>query len=152
VARLTTEAVTDALTGLGNRRAFEEDLARELSRLARHARPLSLVVIDIDGLKEINDTRGHGAGDDALRSLGCVLRRALRRQDTAYRLGGDEFSLLLPDAAGLSAGDLAGRLAQAGAPRCSLGLATSPPDAPSQMLELADRRLYEGRRARCFYY
>ena len=151
MARLTTEAVTDSLTGLGNRRAFEEDLARERSRLARHRRPLSLAVIDLDGLKEINDTRGHGAGDDALRALACALGKALRREDTAYRLGGDEFAVLLPDAIGLSADGLAGRLAEAGAPRCSLGLATSPPDDASRLLELADRRLYHGRRTRCFH-
>ena len=152
MARLTTEAVTDSLTGLGNRRAFEEDLARERSRLARHGRPLSLAVIDLDGLKEINDTRGHGAGDDALRAMAGALGKALRREDTTYRVGGDEFAVLLPDATGLSSGGLAGRLAEAGAPRCSLGLATSPPDDASRLLELADRRLYEGRRARGFYY
>ena len=94
IYRLVT---TDGLTGLANRRAFGEALAREVGRSARYGRPLSLVVLDIDHFKAINDTYGHLAGDAALRQLGAVLRANLRREDTVGRLGGEEFAVILPE-------------------------------------------------------
>jgi diguanylate cyclase (GGDEF)-like protein len=94
IYRLVT---TDGLTGLINRRAFSESLAREMSRAVRYQRPLSLVVLDIDHFKSLNDTLGHLAGDAALRQLGALLRANLRREDVLGRMGGEEFALLLPE-------------------------------------------------------
>lgn len=94
IYRLVT---TDGLTGLCNRRAFNESLAREVGRSARYGRPLSVVMLDIDHFKSINDSYGHLAGDAALRQLGAVLRANLRREDIVGRLGGEEFSVILPE-------------------------------------------------------
>ncbi len=90
-------ATTDTLTGLLNRAAFLEAVDRELDRAIRYARPLALLVLDIDRFKAINDTHGHAVGDRALAHLGQVLRAVLRRSDVAGRLGGDEFAVLLPE-------------------------------------------------------
>jgi diguanylate cyclase (GGDEF)-like protein len=95
LARLEREALTDDLTGLRNRRAFQEDLARELERSHRAGGPLALVLLDLDGLKQTNDALGHGAGDDRLRGLACALRDTMRGADAAYRLSGDEFAAIL---------------------------------------------------------
>ncbi len=84
-------AATDALTGLMNRRAFASIMNGELARCARHGYPLSFALIDIDHFKQINDTRGHGAGDRVLASMGDLLREHLRRSDMAARWGGEEF-------------------------------------------------------------
>jgi diguanylate cyclase (GGDEF)-like protein/PAS domain S-box-containing protein len=90
-------AQTDQLTGIGNRRMFEEAFRREIKRQQRTACPLSLAFIDVDHLKVINDQGGHEAGDEALRTVGSVLREVLRTNDVAARIGGDEFALLLPE-------------------------------------------------------
>ncbi len=97
LARLAEAALVDSLTGLRNHRAFEEDLARELQRQSRSGRVLSLVMLDVENLKTVNDTLGHQEGDERLKSLAHALRRAARASDAAYRLGGDEFALLLPE-------------------------------------------------------
>jgi two-component system cell cycle response regulator len=94
IYRLVT---TDGLTGLCNRRAFTEALAREFGRSVRYGRPLGLVMLDIDHFKNLNDSFGHLAGDAALRQLGVTLRTNLRREDIVGRLGGEEFGLLLPE-------------------------------------------------------
>lgn len=94
IYRLVT---TDGLTGLSNRRAFTECLAREFGRSLRYGRPLSLVILDIDHFKALNDTHGHLAGDAGLRQLGALLRANLRREDFVGRLGGEEFAVLLPE-------------------------------------------------------
>lgn len=150
VSQLAEEALTDALTAIHNRRAFELDLEREVARARRHGRPLTLAVIDVDGLKTINDRRGHGAGDDTLRAVACALRTTARQEDGAYRIGGDEFALILVDA---DLGDeelVVDRLLAAGAPACSVGVATLPAESPAELLARADERLYERRRrARC---
>ena len=96
LARLEQAALTDSLTGLGNHRAFHEDLERELARRDRIGSRFSVVMLDLDGLKEINDTLGHGAGDDRLRAVAECLTATLRNGG-AYRTGGDEFLVLLPD-------------------------------------------------------
>jgi diguanylate cyclase (GGDEF)-like protein len=88
----------DTLTGLGNRAAFEEDLARAIARARRTTRALSLGVLDLNGFKRLNDRHGHRAGDAALASVAAVLRTSLRASDAAYRLGGDEFAVVLPEA------------------------------------------------------
>lgn len=90
-------AALDQLTGLYNRRSGEQRLAEEISRAVRHERPLTILLIDLDGLKQINDRLGHAAGDLVLKSFSDRLRRAIRGSDLAVRLGGDEFMVLLPE-------------------------------------------------------
>jgi diguanylate cyclase (GGDEF)-like protein len=90
-------AALDQLTGLYNRRSGEQRLATEISRSSRHDRPLTVLLLDLDGLKEINDRLGHPAGDLILRSFAERLQRAIRGSDLAVRLGGDEFMVLLPE-------------------------------------------------------
>jgi diguanylate cyclase (GGDEF)-like protein len=92
-------ARTDSLTGLGNRRAFDEELARSIARGERYSRPLSLVMFDIDGFKSFNDRHGHAAGDAALTAVADALRATVRLPDTAFRWGGDEFFVVLPETA-----------------------------------------------------
>lgn len=94
--RLAQAALVDSLTGLRNHRAFQEDLERELKRHMRAGRVLSLAVLDIQGLKQVNDTLGHQEGDERLRRLADHLHGTARGSDSVYRLGGDEFALLLP--------------------------------------------------------
>ena len=90
-------AALDQLTGLYNRRSGEQRLAEEISRAVRHERPLTILLIDLDGLKQINDRLGHAAGDLVLKSFSDRLRKAIRGSDLAVRLGGDEFMVLLPE-------------------------------------------------------
>lgn len=89
----------DALTGLRNRRAYNEDLADEMARARRYDRPLSLVLLDLNGFKAVNDTHGHPAGDEVLRQTAAALRRSTRNVDRCYRLGGDEFGMIFPETA-----------------------------------------------------
>ncbi len=90
-------AVTDGLTGLFNRYKLDEALASEFERARRYGRPLSIIMIDMDGLKAINDTHGHPAGDAALKRIADVIRTAIRQIDIPARFGGDEFVVLLPE-------------------------------------------------------
>ena len=94
VDRLKQAALADSLTGLGNHRAFEEDLGRELAVAAEEGRELCLALVDLDGLKQINDTHGHQAGDECIRTLAAVLANA-GANTSAYRIGGDEFALIV---------------------------------------------------------
>jgi diguanylate cyclase (GGDEF)-like protein/putative nucleotidyltransferase with HDIG domain len=110
VARLAKMAITDPLTGLRNHRAFQEDLARELQRVSRSGIPLSLVMLDLDGLKAINDRLGHQAGDERLQGVAAAIRAEQRATDLAYRIGGDEFAVMLPGARALGALEYAQRL------------------------------------------
>lgn len=105
-------AMTDALTGLLNRRAIMEHAEAEWNRALRESRPLSLVIMDVDHLKEINDTHGHLVGDQALSHVAGLIRGAMRRYDWAGRWGGDEFLLVLPGAQQRDAVDVAERLRQ----------------------------------------
>jgi diguanylate cyclase (GGDEF)-like protein len=148
VAALQSVAYLDPLTGVGNRRALERDLARELSRASRSERKVSVAAIDLDGLKRINDEHGHGAGDMALQSLARALVETIRVADTVYRVGGDEFVVVLPETDGSAVAPLLGRCLTA-APRFSFGVATAPDDATTagQLLDVADGRLLAGRRA-----
>jgi diguanylate cyclase (GGDEF)-like protein len=94
----TKEARTDYLTGLANRPEFERAIDRAVASADRHKRRLALMMIDLDNLKEINDTYGHHVGDEAIRVLAAELQRAVRATDTCGRLGGDEFGVAMPDA------------------------------------------------------
>ena len=91
------EAHTDALTGMCNRRAFDAEIERRLAESKRYGRPLSLIVMDVDNFKTINDLHGHRAGDHILHGLSQVVRANLRKTDVPTRFGGDEFAVLLPD-------------------------------------------------------
>lgn len=148
VAELRHEATVDLLTGLGNRRAFRVDMARELNWASRHGRLITLVMIDADGLKDVNDREGHAAGDELLKGLATSLTAALRTEDSAYRLGGDEFILSLPETDAAQAPSLVRRIESNGAPPFSWGLSTFPIDAPDTdgLTAAADRRLLEWRR------
>jgi diguanylate cyclase (GGDEF)-like protein len=94
----TKEARTDYLTGLANRPEFERAIDRAVASAERHKRRLALMMIDLDNLKDINDTYGHHVGDEAIRALAAELQRAVRATDTCGRLGGDEFGVAMPDA------------------------------------------------------
>jgi diguanylate cyclase (GGDEF)-like protein len=98
VARLAEMAITDPLTGLRNHRAFQEDIGRELQRVARSGIPVALAIVDVDDLKAVNDSLGHQAGDERLQALADAIRATGRAADAAYRIGGDEFAIILPDA------------------------------------------------------
>ena len=145
---LVEEALTDPLTGIRNRRAFEVDLERETARARRHHRPLTLAVVDVDGLKRLNDVDGHPAGDEALRAMAEALRSTARVEDGTYRIGGDEFALLLVDAVVPDEEVLEKRLRDGGAPPCSVGVACLVDDLNADLLTRADERLYELRRRR----
>ena len=147
-SQLERAACFDALTGVMNRRSFEADLAREFGRITRHGGGFSLVMIDVDGLKTINDTLGHTAGDTHLQALGAALRTSTRREDTAYRIGGDEFAVLLPGASRIQAQRVMHRVVESAGPaRFSWGVASCPSDGTTAetLLACADARLYRRR-------
>ena len=103
-------ALTDNLTGLGNHRSFHEDLRREIARRTRSGSCFSLVMLDLNGLKQLNDRLGHQAGDERIRAVADCLRATMRATDAAYRTGGDEFIVLLPDERAWGALEFARRL------------------------------------------
>jgi len=96
--RARQDSLLDGLTGLGNHRSFQEELARQLEYAGRSSSLLALLLIDVDDLKRVNDERGHSSGDELLMSLGRTVTASLRRNDRAFRVGGDEFALILPGA------------------------------------------------------
>ena len=108
----TREARTDYLTGLANRPEFERAIDRAVAAAQRHKRRLTLMMIDLDNLKNINDTQGHHVGDEAIRVLAQELQRAVRATDTCGRLGGDEFGVAMPDADERHASEVATRVRQ----------------------------------------
>ena len=149
---------SDALTGLGNRRAIDEALAGEFHRCERSGRPAALLLVDLDGFKAINDRFGHGFGDDVLRRVGLAIRGCVREIDTAARLGGDEFAVLLPETEVDTAVYVATRIRSAigaqifeRAPglhcTASIGVAGVAPVAagPDAWMERADRALYRAK-------
>jgi diguanylate cyclase (GGDEF)-like protein len=107
---LLENATSDSLTGLPNRREFQRVLARELERSSRYGEIFSLAIIDLDGFKKLNDSRGHAAGDTLLRQAADTIQEACRASDVPGRLGGDEFALLLPQTNQFEAAALCERL------------------------------------------
>ena len=155
-AQLTAQATLDPLTGIGNRRAYDERLASALAHAERHREALSLVLIDLDGFKQLNDTQGHPAGDAELRSVARLLASRARLQDSVFRLGGDEFAVLLPGTGSEGAVTFAEDLSShAGRRRIGLrtsltaGVASFPEhaDAPHGLERAADIALLDGKRA-----
>jgi diguanylate cyclase (GGDEF)-like protein len=145
---LQKAAFTDAMTGCANRRAFERDLERELARCARAELDLCVVAADLDGLKRINDTEGHAAGDRAILQLVEAFRRALRGLDGVYRVGGDEFLIVLPDTVVDDANVVMARVDRI-APAFSWGIAsvgTVGSFDGELLVEVADETLYDRRR------
>jgi diguanylate cyclase (GGDEF)-like protein len=155
--RLRNQSIRDPLTGLFNRRYLEETLSRELNRAERTSRPLALLLIDIDHFKRLNDTYGHDAGDAALAEVGRLLGRSFRSSDIACRYGGEEFVVVLPEAARGFAATRAEALREAvkelrvsarGAPiqpmSISIGVAHYPDDGrtPEDLVRAADVALY----------
>jgi diguanylate cyclase (GGDEF)-like protein len=143
----------NVLTGLANTRAFQEALNGEIDRSTRHERVLSMLYMDIDNFKTVNDNYGHNTGDRALRETAKTLKSVFRSSDTVARLGGDEFAVLLPETDSVSALRVAEKL------RCefltmskmnnwqislSIGAATftSPPRDTDKMIKLADDLMY----------
>jgi diguanylate cyclase (GGDEF)-like protein len=108
---LRERAGTDALTGLGNRHAMSESIAIEAEKTSR-TKPWSLIILDIDHFKRVNDTHGHPVGDEVLRQLGMIIQHSIRGTDSAFRLGGEEVLLSCPDTPLKEAVDLADRLRQ----------------------------------------
>jgi diguanylate cyclase (GGDEF)-like protein len=153
--RVEALARYDALTGVFNRRELDSRFAEEQSRCVRSHRPISIAVVDLDAFKAVNDTRGHAAGDAALRSVGALLRQALRPHDVACRYGGDEFVLMLAEcnkAELLAAVTRIGKLAKGEGISLSIGCATWPDDCaePGSLIAVADANLYAAKAAgRC---
>jgi diguanylate cyclase (GGDEF)-like protein len=158
VAAVTAAARTDALTGVLNRRGFLEAAERELGRAQRYGHPLALAFVDIRGLKAVNDTEGHLAGDRLLKRVTALLRESARTHDLVGRIGGDELAVLLAEQSADGAAAMTQRVrAQVPAYRASLGLVTPwdvtvgtaafPEDGETfeELLAAADRRLYQQR-------
>jgi diguanylate cyclase (GGDEF)-like protein len=153
-------ALRDSLTGLGNHRGFQEAVARMVEGSRRYGTPFSLVLLDIDEFKRINDTRGHAVGDQLLMELGDLIRRTIRLTDSGFRVGGDEFAILLPHTDSQGAVGLCRRLlarslddggsgAYRGPVSFSAGV-TACPEFGATRVELtaqADAALYRGKRA-----
>lgn len=156
VKSLERLADSDTLTPLPNRRFFMRAVERAIAQLARHGTPAAVLFLDMDRLKDINDTHGHSAGDEALVHTAWVLREKIRASDVVARIGGDEFGVLLEYAdyaaamekaaalcAALAAQPLHGRIAIG----CSVGVASLlPGDTPESALARADADMYESKR------
>jgi diguanylate cyclase (GGDEF)-like protein len=147
----------DSLTGLHNRRYFYETLGREVDRAQRYQRRLSLVIVDVDGFKEINDRIGHLAGDAVLAEIADRIRQVVRSADIPCRVGGDEFAVIVPEVEVGQARQLVGRIqravsaqpiARAGRVRVSAGVADiQPNDSPTTLFERGDESLYSAKHA-----
>ena len=156
-AQIQQQALTDALTGCYNRRSFEMQLDKEVMMAKRTRQPLSLLMLDLDRFKHLNDTAGHDAGDDALRQLAQCFKEELRGVDSAARFGGDEFALILPQAFTEGALIVAERvrarvekihIPEFGNLTASIGIASFPTHAASraELFRAADDALYAAKR------
>lgn len=145
-------AVTDSLTGLYNRHKLQDSLETEVERAKRYSRPLSIIMIDMDKLKVINDTSGHAAGDEALKLVARSIQRSIRKVDLGTRFGGDEFIVLLPEADSEEAAAVAKRIREAilgvefesGKLSVSMGVVQwhSGFDKPKDFVHAADEAMY----------
>src|ERR1700740_2598300 len=157
---LQLNAVSDPLPGLYNRRLFSETFEKELNRGRRYGSPLGLVVLDLHRFKEVNDKYGHPCGDEVLRAAAATLKKSLRTSDSAFRIGGDEFALLLPQTDAAQALALSRRVGQGFAEmleplKLSVtvgmdhGVAIFPQDSEhaDQLIRIADERLYQQKHA-----
>jgi diguanylate cyclase (GGDEF)-like protein len=153
--KLQVNAVTDPLTGLYNRRLFAESFEKELNRARRYGLPLGIVILDLHRFKEVNDKYGHPRGDEVLRAAAATLQKALRTSDSAFRIGGDEFALLLPQTDAAQALALSRRIETVFAETLrplqltfpvtmDHGVANFPQDGDQsdQLVRVADERLY----------
>ena len=153
--KLQVSAVTDPLTGLYNRRLFSESFEKEMNRARRYGLPLGIVMLDLHRFKEVNDRYGHPRGDEILRAAATTLQKSLRTSDFAFRIGGDEFALLLPQTDAAQALALSRRIEaifeetlrplQLAFPvTMDHGIATFPQDGDQsdQLIRVADERLY----------
>ena len=158
--KIQLNAVTDPLTGLYNRRLFAESFEKELNRARRYGLPLGIVILDLHRFKEVNDKYGHPRGDEVLRAAATTLQKALRTSDSAFRIGGDEFALLLPQTDAAQAIALSRRIeivfAETLRPlqlsfsvTMDHGVATFPQDGDQsdQLIRVADERLYRFKHA-----
>lgn len=158
--KLQLNAATDGLTGLYNRRLFDEYCEKEFNRAQRYGQQLALVLLDLHRLKEVNDRYGHLQGDKALQLAAATLRKNLRASDLAFRIGGDEFALLLPQTDPEQSAILCDRLqshfeSETAALKLEVpvsidyGIAVQPQDGKTkdELLKLADQRLYEHKAA-----
>jgi len=156
---LYRNAITDPLTGLYNRRLFTENFDKELNRARRYTHPLSLVILDLHRFKEVNDKYGHPRGDEVLRAAAATLKKALRTSDSAFRIGGDEFALLLPQTDSAQASALSRRVGVVFAEilrpldltisvTMDHGVSTYPQDGEQreQLIRAADERLYRAKK------
>jgi len=149
-------AALDQLTGLYNRRSGEQRLAQEMSRAQRHGRPLTILLMDLDNLKLVNDRFGHAAGDLVIKGFADRLQRAIRGSDLAVRLGGDEFMALLPECRADEVRHVLGRVEglevnyNGEKIRCEFSRGWTdykPGESPQDLLKRADDALYEYKRA-----
>lgn len=154
--KLRVNAATDALTGLYNRRLFEEYFEKELNRARRYGHPMVLVILDLHQFKQVNDRHGHPRGDHLLQIVGATLRKTLRASDYAFRIGGDEFAVLLPESDSEQASALTKRvqsqyeieiqpLKLEVPTSLDYGISVYPQDGEQKedLLRVADERLYE---------
>jgi diguanylate cyclase (GGDEF)-like protein len=150
-------AFTDHMTGLANRRRFERQLDREVTRTLRYGRPFCLLLFDIDHFKKVNDTFGHEAGDEAIQYLAKTVQAETRGIDLAARIGGEEFAVILPETSFEAGFDVAERLCRAvketripvaGNITASFGVAEFPLCATTgrELLSVADAAMYEAKR------
>jgi diguanylate cyclase (GGDEF)-like protein len=150
--REALNARVDPLTGAPNTRAFYEATEIQISLLKRHQRPFSILYLDLDNFKELNDTHGHSAGDSALKTVTFVLKQNLRAGDTIARLGGDEFAILLTEADTRAAEIVSSRVQSAIRSKlaltCSIGALTcvTPPESVDEVIKKADNLMYEAKR------
>jgi len=144
-------ALSDSLTGLSNRQAFHQQLEREWKRSLRYGHELGLVLLDLDGFKQINDTQGHPAGDRVLREAAATISGRVRETDIPARLGGDEFVVICPETGRSGLDTLAQGLTEAlesHSIRASIGFAQREPEdlLQADLIARADAAMYEAKR------
>lgn len=152
---LWAQSRRDELTGVGNYRALHEQLAAEIARHTRHGREFALVLLDLDGFKQVNERFGHLEGDRLLAEIGGSLRKEVRAEDSVFRQGGDEFAVIVPEVNAEEAGEVAKRLRAGIVQRgfgsdelrplsAATGFAMFPPDGRSvdELLAVADADLF----------